>query len=167
MRTNTTHSGTLLLLLARPADSLCTIIQSWAMAHHWGDLVLCHSVYDINTRLGDIAPQQPVILITRPAMLNKPFLTSVLQKRPDLRLIGWTGTEQTTSEQFASTIPDTPIVTVNSAGQLKNIIRAFQTTPVREQADHDRQPDAITDARIEPKNYRLSDDEINALLGAG
>ena len=52
MRKNTIHSGTLFLVLARPADSLCTVIQAWAMAHRCGDLVLCHSVYDIVTRLG-------------------------------------------------------------------------------------------------------------------
>ena len=166
MHEKMTHFGAPLLLLARPADSLCSIIQSWAIAHRWSDLVFCHSVYDIEIRLDDIAPQQMVILIARPAMLNKPFLSSVLQKRPALRLIGWTGPEQTVSQQLATISSHVSIVTISDTEQLTNVLGAFRTTLTHEPMDSRQGRDAATESQIDPNNYRLSNDEIDALLGA-
>lgn len=161
MHNNTTYSGPLLMLLARPADSLCSVIQSWAMAHHWGDLVLCHSIYDIDTRLDDIPSQQPVILIARPAMITVPFMASVLQDRPALRLVGWTSPQQP-----SSTMDDASILTVHHTDQLMSLIGTFQTIPVSEPTDAGQEPRVTTDTQLDPKNYRLTDDEIDALLGA-
>ncbi len=166
MHKKITHFGASILLLARPADSLCSIIQSWAMAHRWGDLVLCHSVYDIEIRLDDIPPQQTVFLIARPAMLNKSFLTSVLQKYPALRLIGWTGPNQTASSQLNAISSCVSIVTISNTGQLANIIEAFQITLKQEPIHSNQGCDVTAEPQIDPKNYRLSSDEIDALLGA-
>lgn len=116
--------------------------------------------------LQEIGTEQPVIVITRPAMLAKPHLTATLRRYPNLRLIGWLGSEEKISDPAVSTVAASGMVSVSGPDQLCEVIGAICNTLPRERAG-DVPEIPKPDARLEPADYRLSSEEINALLGAG
>lgn len=167
---NTENSDSLFLLLARPADSLCTMIQSWAMAAGSVDLIICHSLYEIICRLDDIPQNQTALLITRPAMLQTSCL-SVLQSHLQLRLILWTQSDQPAADQIAAIAGSVGMVTASTAQQLSSAVSAFQAaaasptpTPPQPVASGHTHDEGQT--MFDPTLYRLCEDEIKALLEA-
>ncbi len=165
MQNKTPQSGTLLLLLARQADSLCATIQSWAIACRWGDLSQCHSVYDLFARLDDIDPQQPIIILGRPEMLSGLLLSAIQHKHPALRLIHWNSAIRTASETIAA---DQAVITVSNTDQLTSAINALESTFPCKPIQKTPLPEKTAEKRpFDPKDYRLSGEEINALLGDG
>jgi hypothetical protein len=153
----------LLLVLARRADSLCSVIPSWAMAHSWGDLVLCHCTYDLLTRLADVQPGQASILIARPVMFTEAFITTALRICPSLRLIAWTTIEQTATDCKSFIDVNLPLATVSSTDELTNLINALEPASA-DQFESVTTTQAV--AGFDPKDYKLSHDEISALLGS-
>lgn len=153
----------LLIVLARKADSLCSVIPSWAMVHRWGDLVFCHCPYELLSRLSDLHPSQSPILIARPVMFAEDFITTALQRCPSLRLIAWKTIEQTATDRQSFISGTLPAATVSNTDELTNLINSLKpaaptppkTTETAQPANH-----------FDPKDYKLSDDEIGALLGA-
>lgn len=165
MQRNNTDCNLLMLVLARRADSLCSVIPSWALACRWGDLVLCHSPYELLARLADLPPKQSPILLGRPVMFTAAFVRTALQICPSLRLIAWTTIEQTATDHKLFMAANLPVVTVSSPDELTSLIAVLEPA----NKEH-REPAAIAGipaaADFDPKEYTLSSDEVNALLGA-
>ncbi len=154
-----------IITLARPADVLCTQVRLIAIQDHCKCL-LCSSVYEVILHLRQIPPEHPGILITRPAMLAKPHLCSALQQYPNLRLIGWLNPDEAANDSAFGAIGSYGIVMVSNTKQLHSVIAALRKTWGRDQV-HNDPDDAKQNAGITTDEYTLSDDELNALLGAG
>ena len=153
------------LVLARQADSLCALTCR-VIPHRLAPASFCSSVYDAIAALHTLGPDRPVILITRPSMLAVPHLSAVLQRYPNLRLIGWIGPDENLVQPTAPALSALPIVTVGTREQLAGVITAIDTTFLGEQILNDPQPPR-QDPKIAPADYRLSNEELNALLGVG
>lgn len=159
----TANSDVCFLILARPADVLCAVSRE-VIGNRDGIAMYCTSVYDAIAALHTAASdEKPVILITRPAMLAGAPLAMTLRQYPALRLIGWLGPDERPLD-----VTDPAMMTVGTRDQLARAISAICTTLAAVQPSppvYQVQPKP--DAKIKPENYRLSHEEINALLGTG
>ncbi|MBL7214769.1 MAG: hypothetical protein ISS71_03715 [Phycisphaerae bacterium] len=161
----TSNSDVCFLVFARPADML-SVLARQVIPHQHPDTVFCNSVYDIFAALPGVAPDRPVILITRPSMLAKPHLTTALHQYPNLRLIGWLGPDEHLVDSPVPTLNGQAMVTVSTRDQLACVITAIRNA-FREHALPDDLQAPEQDSKIEPADYRLSSEELDALLGAG
>ena len=158
------NSDIYFLVLSRPVDTLSALVSS-ILSHHQADLKLCGSAYDLVTILYEISPEQPAILIARPSMLAMPHLATTLHQYPKLRLISWLGNNEKLSDPVISVITGYDMVTVSGPDQLRSVIATLRNALVRQQVHNDPE-NPKQDSKIEPENYRLSDEELDALLGA-
>ena len=99
-------------------------------------------------------------------MLAKPNISAVLRQYPNLRLIGWLGSEEKLSDPAVSSLAASGMVTTGNPDQLVGVIRAFCNIFRQPGACNDAEI-AKPDAAIDPADYRLCDEELDALLGAG
>lgn len=157
----TANSDVCFLILARPADVLCAVSRE-VIGGQDGTAMYYTSVYDALAALQTAASdQRAVILITRPSMLAGVPLTMTLRQYPTLRLIGWLGPNERPVD-----VAEPTMMTVGNRDQLRRAILAIRTTLTAEQSS----PICVTPkpvAKIVPENYRLSHEEIDALLGTG
>lgn len=158
------NSDSFFLVLARPADMLSALVSSM-LARHRTALVSCGSVYDLIAALPKIQPPRLVILITRPSMLAKPNLIPALHQFPNLRLIGWLGDSEKLSDVTVSALSEHGMVMVSSPRQLRSVIAALHNALVCEPESRNLEIPKLN-SKIEPTDYRLSDEELDALLGA-
>ncbi len=155
-----------ILVLARPADTLSAQVSA-ITTQDQGECLLCRSVYDVLVHLHQVTQEHPAILIARPAMLTKPCLVSALQYYPDLHLIGWLGPGEASNDASFGTISDHGMVMVSNTEQLRRVITAFRNTWIRNQVHHDLEDSKHIAQKITDDEYTLSDEELDALLGAG
>ena len=155
-----------LLVLARKADSVCSQIPAWAASRRWGDLALCHSAGDLLDRLADSPPHQPAILVTRPVMFTPDFIEAVGRLHPSLRLIAWVCPAQVAVSRLPLIPAGSPVIPVTGPDELTSVINALQACdPIKSESAAVR-PEPSEDNCFDPKQYRLSSDELDALLGA-
>jgi len=152
------------LVLSRPADTFSALVSS-ILSHHQANLKLCGSVYELIAALYEIDSNQPAVLIARPLMLAKPHLATTLNQYPKLRLIGWLGNDDNLSAPTVSVLNGYEMISVSSADQLRHVVAALESTLVRQPALNNPETHH-QNSKIEPADYRLSGEELNALLGA-
>ena len=155
-----------ILTLARPADVLSAQVSSIATQNQC-ECLPCSSVYDVLVRLQQVTRGRQTILIARPAMLTKTHLASTLQHYPDLHLIGWLSPEEAFTDTAFGTISSQGMVMVSNTEQLRRVIAAFRNAWIRNQVHHDLEDPKLTARKISDDEYTLSNDELDALLGAG
>lgn len=154
------------LTLARPADTLTALVSSIVPKYHI-NLTQCRSAYDLITALQDIPQEQPAILIARPLMLTQPHLMTALRQYHNLQLFGWLGTNEKLSDPAASALSAQAVVMVSGTEQLRGIITGLRTGLVRQPVFCKPDMPSQSDSKLEPAGYRLSSEELDALLGAG
>lgn len=160
-------------VLARPADRLSATAREVIAQFYHTEPTHCESVYELFARLGAIGPDNLAILITRPTMLAKQHLAAALQGRPNLRLIGWLEPDENSDGRDAAARSAPPMVTVSNRKQLAAVIGAMGGTltdmptppgqPQQPPAEPTKTPE--TTKKLDPADYRLSSDELDALLG--
>ena len=151
------NSDIFFLVLARPADGLFALVRELLAPRK---ISVCESVYDFMATLLMKDLNVPVLLIARPAMLAKPYLSDALRKFPNLRIIGWLGSYEQSGRGVR--IRNLPImVTVGTPGELSQVTAAM----IQVLGSQSSRP--TPDNTLNPAEYRLSGDELNALLGAG
>ena len=164
IRNESSNSDIYFLVLSRPADTLSALVSS-ILSHHQADLKRCGSVFDLIATLYEIGPEQPAILIARPSMLAKPHLATALHQYPKLRLIGWLGNDDKLSDPTIPVVTGYEMITVSGPDQLDSVITTLRNALIRRQVRNDLETPK-QDSKIEPTNYHLSDEELDALLGA-
>jgi hypothetical protein len=150
------------LVLARPGDILSAVCRE-LIDQQDESLVFCGSVYTLIAALHtDGTEERPVILITRPSMLDRPHLADVLHRHPNLRLIGWLGPD----ERLSGKLLEQAITPVCGREQLARAIASICVSAEASQASRSS-GNVRSRAKIDPADYQLSHDEVNALLGTG
>ncbi len=164
IQNNRSNSDFCLWVLARPADMLSALARQ--VLPDGAGTSFFSSIYDVVAALLSLGTHTPVVLLTRPAMLAKPHLPAILQQFPNLRLIGWLSPGETV-HPFIAGRTARPIITVSGPEELAHVIAALTESlaPAPE-----AEPTAVAGpglaAALDPDQYRLSDDELDALLGA-
>jgi len=157
------NSGILVLVLARPADSVCAILDS-ALCRWRYAFSVCSTVYEAVNAIKDIPAGQLPVLIVRPAMLGPQAALFIERHFPGLRIIGWVDPGEKISDCAIMQTTINGMVMVSHLGQLQQVIHSFCKTMPQSQAMPDVAPMAYSKEpdRLE---YELSDDEVNSLLG--
>ena len=163
MRIENSNSGVHVLVLARPADSVCAI---WASALcRWRYAFSVYStVYEVVNRIKDISAGQLLILVTRPAMLGPQVALFIEQYFPNLRIIGWVDSGDKVSDYVIAKMAANGMVMASGPDHLQQIIRSFCKTIPQNQSVPAGIPSAFSE-ESDQLEYKLSDDEVAALLG--
>lgn len=149
------------LVLARPADIL-SVVSRELIGQQDAFTVFCGDVYELIAALQTVGAENPVILITRPSMLNRPHLTDVLRQHPTLRLIGWLGPD----ERLPAEVLEQGMTPVSGREQLARAIVSICNSAEAAQTSRCSR-NVRSKVKIDPADYQLSHDEVNALLGTG
>lgn len=158
----TTKPDVSFLVLARPADILSAVCRE-VFGHQDAPFECCSSVYDLFLALQTASTDKPAILITRPSSLDVPHLVDALGRYPNLQLIGWVDPEQR--------VGDEPLlrgmVPVSSREQLARAVAELCVRLAELALETLKSPISVPAAKLDPDDYRLSHEELNALLGTG
>jgi hypothetical protein len=149
------------LVLARPADILLAVSRE-VLGLHNAPFECLSSVYDLFSALHAIA-DKPAVLITRPSTLDVPHLADALGRYPNLQVIGWVGAEQRVGEGPLVRA----MVPVSSREQLGRAVADLCERLAESALEALKRPICAVSAKLDPADYRLSPDELNALLGTG
>jgi hypothetical protein len=152
------NSDVHVLVLTRPADSVCAILAS--ALRQWGYVFsVCSTVYEVVNATQDISVSQSVILIARPAMLGPQAAIFIERYFLNLQIIGWIDSGENVSDCAIAQTTANGMMTASHLDQLQQVIHrlceimnpSVSDTSVSKESD-----------RLE---YELSDDEVTALLG--
>jgi hypothetical protein len=157
------NSGIHVLVLARPADSVCAILAS-ALCQWRYAFSVYSTVYEVVNGIKDISASQSLILVTRPAMLGSQAALFIERHFPNLRIIGWVDSGEKISDCAIVQMTAKGMVMVSHPDQLRQIIHSFcETMSQKQSVSNAAGSDILNESdRLE---YELSDDEVNALLG--
>ena len=157
------NSGILVLVLARPADSVCAILAS--ALRQWRYAFSVYStVYEVVNAIKDIPAGQLPVLIVRPAMLGPQAAVFIERHFPDLRIIGWIDSGENVSDCAITQTTNNGIVLASQLDQFQQVIRSFYKTMPQNQSALNAAGGAFP-KESDRLEYELSDDEVNALLG--
>lgn len=148
-----TTGDNLFLVYARAADSLTALTGELPGAQR---VVRCPSVYDLFAALTEA---RPAVLITRPLMLAQPHLAAYLRQHPNLRLIVWVSPGDSPFRHDGLSV-----VAVSSRDELAAAVASMSAAFAPQATCDEKQ--ALSSGKFDPSDYRLSDEERNALLGA-
>ena len=163
MRIENSNSGVHVLVLARPADSVCAVLAS-ALCQWRHAFSVYSTVYEVVNGIKDISAGQSLILVTRPAMLGPQAAVFIEQHFPDLRIIGWVDSGEKISDCAIAQMTAKGMVMVSHPGQLRQIIHSFcKTMHQRQSVSNAAGSDILKES--DQLEYELSDDEVSALLG--
>ena len=159
------NSDKCLLVLARPADSMGAVLAP-VLRRCGCSCADCSTVYEVISTLKDAPAGQLAILIVRPAMLTPQAVLFMERSFPNLRIIGWVDSNESGADQAILQITEKGMITVSHPAQLQKMIQMlFETNTLRPPVlNLDRQEGL---ERSEPTEYKLTDDEVAALLGVG
>ena len=151
------------LVLARPADSVCAILAS--ALRQWRYAFSVYStVYEVMNAIKDIPDSQSAILIARPAMLGPQAAVFIERHSLNLRIIGWIDSGENASDCAIAQTTMNGIVLASHLGQLRQVIRSFCKIMPQNKFVADKIP-ATFPEESDRLEYELSDDEVTALLG--
>jgi hypothetical protein len=152
-----------LLVLGRLADPFCTILSAFLSQQRYMFSV-CSNVYQVLSELETISGHQPVVLITRPAMLISQAELFLTQRFQNLRMIGWLDSNENLSGCAVAQTVGNGMAMVNCCDQVRNVIESFCKIFPQESPVSDTGKTEVA-GKIGPLEYKLCDGEINALLG--
>lgn len=150
----TGNSNSDVLILARPADSMCAFLP--AALSQWGLAFAVYSTaYELVNAAGEISADRPVVLIARPAMLGPQTASFIEHHFPNFHIVGWIDAGENVSDCAIARTTANGMTTAGHLDQLRQIIRKQSQT--RKPLNRPEKPGL--------PEYELSDDEVNALLG--
>lgn len=156
------NSAIHVLVLARPADSVCALLTA-AMGQWRYEFSVYSTVYEVLSTVKVSPVDVPLILVVRPIMLGIPAALFMYRHFPNVRMIGWMDPDENVSDYMITQMTINGMVLASRIEQLQQIIDAYNTialirpVPDTEEMTYPEQSDRV--------EYELSDDEINALLG--
>ncbi|MBP8605302.1 MAG: hypothetical protein KBI46_05605 [Phycisphaerae bacterium] len=162
MHLDKSHSNNgCVIILARPADSLCLVLPAFLREYRFVCTVCAH-IYEVLIQLNASEIIRPAVLIVRPSMLTAESLAFLGRQYPKLHIIGWLEREERLSDlSFGSNkghiIPMT-------AG-LKQLERMLKTLCRLGSVQDKQQPNEMR--MLEHTRDVLTEQEVEALLGAG
>jgi hypothetical protein len=164
MHKESSNSDVYLLVLGRPADPFRVLLSAFLSRQHYRFSV-CSSIYQVLVELESVSAGQQVVLMTRPAMLT-PQATAFLARRfPTVRVIGWLDSNENLSTLAAVQALPHGMTMVRSCDQLYTRIQSLVSVRLQDfSAVPDTRRKEISD-NLDPMEYELCDDEMNALLG--
>ena len=163
MRIENSNSSVHVLVLARPADSVCAILAS-ALRQWRCSFSMYSTVYEVVNGIKDISAGQLFILVVRPVMLGLQAAVFMEQHFPNLRIIGWIDSGEKVSDHTLTQTTANGMVMVSRPDQLWRIIHSFgETIPQNQSVSN--VAEAVFPEESNRLEYELSDDEVNALLG--
>jgi hypothetical protein len=152
------NSDVRVLVLSRPADSVCAILTS--ALRQWGYVFSVHpTAYEVINAANGIPSGQRLILIARPAMLGSQAALFIERHFPNLQIIGWVDSGENVSDCAIAQTTANGMMTASHLDQLQQVINRLCKT---------LNPSAFDTAipkESDRLEYELSDDEVNALLG--
>ncbi|OQY08038.1 MAG: hypothetical protein B6I25_00025 [Planctomycetales bacterium 4572_13] len=163
MLTKNVNSVVQVLVLARPADSVCAILAS--VLRQWQYAFSVYStVYEVVDGIKDTPAGALLILVARPAMLGSQATVFIERNFPNLRIIGWIDSGENISDYTITQTAANGTVMMSHPEQLRPFIHSFcKTVPQNPSVPDVAREDILEEPdRLE---YELSDDEVTALLG--
>lgn len=163
MLTKDANSVVQVLVLARPADSVCAILAS--VLRQWQYAFSVYStVYEVVDAIKDAPADGLLILIARPAMLGSQAAVFIEQHFPNLQIIGWVDSGENVSDCAIAQTTANGMMIASHPDQLQQVIHSFcKTVHQKQSVSNVVRADILKEpGRLE---YELSDDEVNALLG--
>lgn len=156
--TKNSNSDFCVLVLARPADSMCATLA--VALRQWGYVFSIHATaYDIINAAKNLPAAQSVILIARPAMLGFQAAVFIERHFPNLQIIGWIDSGENIADCAIAQTTVNGMTTASHLDQLQQIIHRLYQSRASCASDTDAAE------KIDRLEYELSDDEVNALLG--
>ncbi|MHC5083538.1 MAG: hypothetical protein ACYTET_06330 [Planctomycetota bacterium] len=165
MDTEYSNTNVKLLVLTRPGDVLRTLLQSFAHLGEY-DFTFCETLYDVTEQLHTLEADCTVFLIGRPAMLANPSFLALCKKRNRLRLVGWVSPGENPADKAFRLTAEAGLIMVSSLKQLEQVLEALRQTVARQMV-RDTESKSSSAGMIRKQDYRLSNEELDALLGAG
>ena len=163
MRIENSNLDIHVLVLARPADSVCAILAS-ALCQWRHAFSVCSTVYEVVNEIRNIPDGQLLVLVVRPAMLGPQAAVFIERQFPDLRIIGWVDSGENAADCAITQTTANGMMMASHPDQLQQVIHTLcktipqnQSVPNTAGTDFSEEPDRL--------EYELSDDEVNALLG--
>jgi len=164
MNKKISNSDVYLLVLGRPADPLCTLLSAFLSGQPY-PFSVCSSIYQALGEMESACSIRQVILVARPAMLMSQAASFLARQFPDLPIISWLDANENLSTLAAARGRVSGVTIVSSCDQLLSVIQSLETVRVRQFATvPDTKRIEISD-NLDPMEYKLCDDEMNALLG--
>jgi hypothetical protein len=152
------NSDVHVLVLARPADSMCAVLDS--ALRQWGcEFSVYSTAYEVVNAAKDIPAGQSAVLIARPAMLGPQAAIFIERHFLNLHIIGWIDSSENVSDCAIAQTTANGMMTASHLDQLQQIIHRLSKTT---------NPSALDTAipkESDRLEYELSDDEVKALLG--
>jgi hypothetical protein len=152
------NSDIRILVLTRTADSLYALLtgalREWEYAFS-----ICSTVYEVVNLAGDIPVDEPILLITRPAMLDLEVTAFIEQRFENLQTIGWVDSTENISDLAIARTTAGGMLTVSHLDQLYQVIRKCGKANMQPVLGEDRSK------KPDPIEYELSNEEVSALLG--
>ena len=159
------NSSIKLLALTRPADVLRPSLHPIQHLDDY-DLALCSSLFELTEQLLSIGRDCPAVIIGRPAMLSCPSFLSLYKKLPRAQLIGWISESENPADKSFSMASEAGLIMVSNVKQLEQILVSLRQSLVR-QTIRTAESERTSAHTISRDEYRLSNEELDALLGAG
>ena len=163
MRIENSNSDIYVLVLARPADSICTILTS-ALCQ-WRHIFSMYSTaYEVVNGIKDIPAGQLPVLIVRPAMLGSQAASFLERQFPSLRIIGWLDSGERVSDCAIAQTMANGMVMTSHLDQLQQIIHSFRKKNIPQNQSLPNEVRAVFPEKLDRLEYELSNDEVHALL---
>ena len=158
------NSDARVLVLARPADSLCAFVAP-ALDQKGYTFSIHTSVCEVVATVENSSVFERFILVVRPEMLGLQAALYMKQRFPELKIIGWLDPHENISNWTIAQMTINGMVIVSCLEQLYQAIflcseEMYQVRPSEDVKKNHSQ-------ELEKLECKLSDDEINALLGVG
>ncbi len=166
MRSENSYSNIHVWVLVRPADSLFAVLPAFLREYRYA-YSICPTLYHVLTRLGASGDCQPAALITRPAMLTAQAAAFLVRQYPRLRMFGWIERNECISDLALGPFADNAMIIVNRLSRLEGALAVFCKSLLDEQSRNTPQKQSLPSVGLNPAQYELSDEEVEALLGAG
>jgi len=163
MRKESSNSDVYLLVLGRPADPLCTLLSVFLSRKQYAFSV-CSSIYQVILELEAVSGSQNVILVTRPAMLLSQAAVFLSRRFPNVRMIGWLDSNENLSDLAAAQVMESGMTVVCSPDQLHSVARSLGPFGLQRASSSEARKEQVAE-KLDPMEYKLCDDEMNALLG--
>ena len=156
MLNENSNSDVHVLVLARPADSVCAI---WVAALRQWDYTFSvySSIYEVVNAAKDMYVSQSAILIARPAMLGPQAADFIERHFPNLQIIGWIDAGENISDCAIARTTANGMMTASHLDQIQRVIHRHCETMKPLVSSMPNQSNRL--------EHELSDDEVNALLG--
>lgn len=159
------YSDVRILVLSRPADSVCTQLPLFLQSHGYAFSQL-FTIYQVINQLQSLSDHETAILIARPVMLNRQAMQFITEHFPKLKIIGWCESRDNMSDHLFAHAAGAPIVQVSNTSQLADALLALDKSKGQQRHGDPVQREPAKRNSSDRLEYKLTDEELMSLLGA-